>query len=55
MELHAPTRQDREKWVHMFKLMIDMNLHDTQTSTINPFVYEKQKKYWMKRKSLIES
>ena len=45
MELYAPTRKDRDNWVRMFKLIIDMNKQQIGTSTMSPFVYEMQRKY----------
>ena len=55
MELYAPTRKDREKWVHMFNMIIDMNKQNIGTSTMSPFVYEMQKKYLVLDKNTYSS
>ena len=41
MELFAPTRKDREKWTHLFDLIVDMNQNNIGTASMSPFVYEK--------------
>ena len=43
MELFAPTRQDREKWMMVFNLIIEMNEKLISTKLITPLVYKKQK------------
>ena len=41
MELFAPTRKDRDKWIHVLNLIVDMNHNNFGTSSMSPFVYEK--------------
>ena len=36
MELFAPTRQDREKWVMIFNLIIEMNEKLISTKLMSP-------------------
>ena len=45
MELYAPTRQDRDGWLRVFNLIINMNKDGISTETMSPFVYELHKKY----------
>ena len=40
MELYAPTRQDRDGWLRVLNLIIEMNQGDISTETMSPFVYE---------------
>ena len=42
MELFAPTRKDREKWVMIFKIIAEMNDKLISTKTLTPLVYRKQ-------------
>ena len=41
MELFAPTRQDREKWMMIFNLIIEMNEKLISTKLITPLSYKK--------------
>ena len=45
MELYAPTRQDRDAWVRVLSLIIEMNREGITTEEMSPFVYELRKKY----------
>ena len=54
MELYAPTRMDRDKWVKMFKLIVEMNQNHISTTTMSPFVYDMQRKYLVKNDEEIE-
>ena len=45
MELYAPTRQDRDAWVRVLNLIIEMNREGITTESMSPFVYELRKKY----------
>ena len=45
MELYAPTRQDRDGWLRVLNLIINMNKDGISTETMSPFVYELHKKY----------
>ena len=42
MELFAPTRQDRDKWMMIFNLIIEMNEKLISTKLITPLSYKKQ-------------
>ena len=43
MELYAPTRKDREQWIMIFKLIIEMNEANISTRDISPLVYKRRK------------
>ena len=50
MELYAPTRQDREKWVMLFKLLSEMNERLISTRTMSPLEFQKQLELEAKQK-----
>ena len=39
--MYSNTRVDREKWVHIWRLIADMNRDGISTAKMTPFVYEK--------------
>ena len=40
LELYAPTRIDREKWVMMFKIIVEMNDRMIKpTNTLTPLIW----------------
>ena len=42
-ELYSPTRVEREKWVHVFKLLLEMQKKSISTRSVSPFGYAKYK------------
>ena len=43
MELFAPTRQERDKWVMIFNLLIEMNKKLMSTKLITPLCYKRKR------------
>lgn len=42
-ELHAPTRDDRDHWIKIFKIIVKMNKKGLNTRDTNPLKFDKQK------------
>jgi len=40
----SPTDEDRQQWVRVLNLLIDMEKFEINTSKINPFMFEKHQK-----------
>ena len=41
MEMYAPTRQERERWIQIFQAISEMNKKLISTRDMNPFKYIK--------------
>lgn len=42
-ELYAPTRADREQWVHILSTIAEMNLEGIKLESMTPFDYLREK------------
>ena len=51
MELFAPTRMDREKWVEIFNLICEMNDRLISTKSLTPLAFKAQKEAEAKKKA----
>jgi len=40
----SPNDEDRQQWVRVLNLLIDMGKYEISTSQINPFMFEKYQK-----------
>ena len=44
LELYAPNRQERERWVTLFRILSEMNERLVSAAKINPFDFKEEEK-----------
>ena len=51
----APSKEQRDLWIRIFKLLIEMNKKSISASNLNPFAFEEQQKHFEVTKTIAKS